>query len=348
MTRTPSRRRSDIKPIPFPVLIADIGGTNARLAILSQPHSPVRHFETVHTKDYPDFASAATAAVLDATAIMPKALLIALAGPINETTTKLTNADWVIDPQALCEELNLEVVVAFNDFEAQALALPQLSDDQLFKVGGGRPRPREPRVVLGPGTGLGVAALVYADRRYTPIGGEGGHVAMGPETERDYQIWPHIDRIGGRVSGEQLLCGNGLARIYRAIASADGKPDPTCVDGPAVSERLDAGDPIAEEAVELFLTYLGRLAGDLALVFLAKGGVYIGGGIAPRLIDRLESGAFRRAFEAKAPHEAIMRDIPTYVVTEPKPAVWGLAAIAQLPERFAIDLSHRRWTGDER
>lgn len=347
MTKTQSRRASDIQPIPFPVLIADIGGTNARLAVLSQPYSPLREFPTVSTADYPDFAAAATANVLDATAIMPKSLLIALAGPLDPSASKLTNADWVIDPKQIIEALNLETVVTFNDFEALALSLPHLSDDQMIKTGGGEPQSRSPRVVVGPGTGLGVAALVYADKRFTPIGGEGGHISLGPETERDFEVWQHLERVGGRISGEAVLSGNGLARLYRAIARCHGCPDDSCRSGPTVSERLAGGDPVAEETVDLFLEYLGRIAGDLGLIFLAKGGVYIAGGIAPRFAERFDRGAFRRGFEEKAPHAAILRQMPTYLITEPKPAVWGLSAVAQMPERFAIDLSERRWTASE-
>lgn len=346
MTKSPTRRASDIHPIPFPVLIADIGGTNARLSILSQPYSPMREFPTVHTSDFPDFATAAEKTVLDATAIMPKALLVALAGPLNANATKLTNADWVIDPERLREDLNLEVVITFNDFEALALSLPHLGDDQVQQIGGGVARTREPRVVLGPGTGLGVAALIYADRRFTPIGGEGGHVSLAPVSPRDFEVWPHIEPVGGRISGEAILSGDGLARLYRAVCRANGAPDDTCRSGPDVSVRLDQGDPVAEETVELFITYLGRLAGDLALVFLAKGGVYIAGGVGPRFRERFASGAFRKGFEEKAPHEAIMRQIPTFLITEPKPAVVGLSAVAQMPERFAIDLTHRRWSDE--
>jgi glucokinase len=343
MTRTPRRRTGDTAPVPFPVLIADIGGTNARFSILSEAHAPLRAFPLVRTADHPDFTTAATATVLDTTAIMPRALLLALAGPITGPRAKMTNADWVIDPEAIREALNLDTVVLFNDFEALALALPALKDDQLLTIGGGESEAREPRVVLGPGTGLGVAALIYSNRQYTPIAGEGGHVSVGPQSERDFAIWPHLQRHHGRITGEALLSGNGMARIYRAVALADGGDGDWCSHGAEVTLAAAEGDPVAREAVELFLTYLGRLAGDMALVFLAKGGVYIAGGIAPRLIDRFADSGFREAFEAKAPHRAIMTSIPTYVVTEPQPAVAGMASFATLPERFAVDLRGRRF-----
>lgn len=341
MTRPPSRRASDFPSIPYPVLIADIGGTNVRFAILSQPYSPLREFPTVQTTAFEDFASAASATVLDATAIMPRSLLIAFAGPISPSRVKLTNAHWVLEPDALKEDLNLETVVMFNDFEALALSLPSLDEHQLVPIGEGSNTARAPRLVVGPGTGLGVAALLYADQRYTPLAGEGGHISFGPSTERDFQIWPNIERMHGRVSAEALLSGNGLVRLYKAVARTEGKDDTVCRFGADVTARLDMGDEVAEEAVNLFQAYLGRVAGDLALVFLAKGGVYLAGGIAPRLAERFPTGPFRENFEAKAPHHEILSAIPTFLITEPKPAVWGLAALAQMPERFALDMTNR-------
>ncbi|MEM7695306.1 MAG: glucokinase [Pseudomonadota bacterium] len=343
MTQVLRRRANDIVPVPFPVMIADIGGTNARLAVLPDTHSKLRPFPTVQTAEYDGFAQAADAAVLDATAMMPRALLIALAGPLRDGPMKLTNASWVIDPAKLLHELHLETVIVFNDFEALSLSLPALEGDQIVQIGAGTAEPRQPRVVLGPGTGLGVAALVYGDQSYTPLAGEGGHTTMGPVTKRDLEIWPHLEGRGGRVSGECLLSGDGLVRIFRAVAAVEGVDPTACGVGADVTTRADQGDPVAREAVMLFLGYLGRLSGDLALVFMAKGGVYIAGGIPPRLAHYFEASAFRAEFEAKAPHEALMARIPTFLVTEPRPAVAGLATFATMPERFAIDLSGRRF-----
>jgi glucokinase len=345
MTPVPRRRSGDTAPLSFPVLIADIGGTNARFAVLPEAHSELRTFPMVRTADFPDLASAASATVLDTTSILPRSLLVAFAGPITGAAAKLTNADWVIDPEEVRRTLDLATVVTFNDFEALALSLPSLKDDQLHKVGGGEAVSREPRVVLGPGTGLGVAALVYSDRRFTPIAGEGGHISLGPESERDFEIWPNLERHHGRITGEALLSGNGMARLYRGVARARGGDGTWCRHGAEVTRAAEEGDPVAQETVELFLTYLGRVAGDLALVFLAKGGVYIAGGIAPRLVERFADGGFRTAFEAKAPHGGIMETIPTFVITEKQPAVTGMAGFATLPERFALDLRGRRFEG---
>ena len=342
-TTTRSRRTPDTPAIPFPVLIADIGGTNVRFAIMTEPLSPLKEFATVQTGDFNDFQSAATQVVLDTTAVLPRALLIALAGPAVGKELKLTNAHWVIEPERILADLALDVVIAFNDFEALALSLPSLRGEQLIQVGAGEPATRSPRVVVGPGTGLGVGALVYGDQCFTPIAGEGGHVALGPESERDFALWPHLERFHGRISAETLLTGDGLARIARGLCALDGGPSDWCRSGADVTVRAKEGDGVSGEAIDLFLTYLGRVAGDLALTFLAKGGVYLGGGVVPRFADRLAKSPFRAAFEAKAPHEAIMATIPTFLILEPRPSVAGMASFATMPERFAVDLTGRKF-----
>ncbi|MEM6761668.1 MAG: glucokinase [Pseudomonadota bacterium] len=345
MIKPQTRRAGDIAPVPYPALVADIGGTNVRFAVLMDAHSTPREFATIQTGKYESLSEAATVNVLDTTSVMPRSLLLALAGPVHAGPSKLTNADWVIDPETLLQDLNLETVITFNDFEALSLSLPALRYDQMMQVGGGAPQSRHPRVVLGPGTGLGVAALMFGDQRFRPVAGEGGHISFGPETARDFAIWPHIEKTEDRVTGETILSGDGLARIYRAVASAEGKDGSDCRKGEEVTSRADAGDPLAHEAIGLFLTYLGRLAGDLALLFLPKGGVYVAGGIAPRLTERFAASGFRAAFEAKHPHTAMLKEIPTFVVTEPRPALAGLAAFAIMPERFAVDLAGRRFEG---
>ncbi len=334
---------TNIAPIPFPVLIADIGGTNVRFAIQPAPDAPLHEFDTVATGAFADFTEAVRRTVHPAAAERPRSVLMAIAGPLLAGPMKLTNAEWVIDPTAIVRDLGLSTLITFNDFEALSLSLPSLRADQVMKIGGGTVNPRKPRLVLGPGTGLGVAALIYGDEAFTPLAGEGGHVTLGPESERDFAIWPHLERVGGRISAEALLSGNGLARLYRGLAASEGLDRSDCLSGADVTRRAEAGEALADEAIELFLVYLGRLAGDLALVFIPEGGVYIAGGIAPRLADRFETSGFRAAFENKAPHTAILSRVPTFLVTEPRPAVAGLAAFASLPRRFVIDLTSRRF-----
>ena len=329
------RPPQDSSSLPFPVLVADIGGTNARFAIIADAEGEITHFPAIRTADFPDPQTAIRAAVLPSAAVMPRSLAIAIAGPVGKAGGRLTNGRWGFTPAGLLEALALEEVLLLNDFEALALALPAIGRADLLKIGGGEPHPTGPRVVIGPGTGLGVAALVDAGRQLVPIAGEGGHVSFGPDTEEDLRIWPHLTRLHGRITGEALLSGPGLARIYGAVTASRGT-ESRLTTGEEVSAAALSGDPDATVAVECFATYLGRLAGDFALLFLARGGVFIGGGIAPRLIDQLASGAFRRAFDEKAPHAAIMREIPVFIILDERAALTGLAALARMPDRYCI------------
>jgi glucokinase len=193
---------------------------------------------------------------------------------------------------------------------------------------------------------LGVAGLVRTGESWLPVPGEGGHVDMGPRTARDYQIFPHIELLEGRISGEQILCGRGMVSLYRAICAAD-KITPVYSEPKQVTEAAFAGkDATAIETVELFATYLGRLAGDLALIFMARGGVYLSGGIAQKIITVLQDGSMRHAFDDKAPHSAFMKETPVFVVTHPLAAVAGLSAYALKPRSFALNLSGKRWRRD--
>jgi len=236
-----------------------------------------------------------------------------------------------------------------NDFEAQALAVVALGPEHREKIGGGEPDPNAARVVLGPGTGLGVAGLVRFGDRWIPVAGEGGHMDIGPRTPRDFQVFAHLDKLDGRISGEQILSGRGLLNTYRAVAAAgstaaaDGATQHFTTPAEITAAALGGTDAIAEEALELFVTCLGRTAGDLALVFKSQGGVYLTGGIAQKIVPALRAANFRAAFEDKAPHREMMSRIPVYVVTHPLAALSGLAAYACQPDRFGVATAGRRW-----
>ncbi|WP_075216245.1 glucokinase [Mongoliimonas terrestris] len=332
----------DLKALPFPVLFADIGGTNARFALLSDVHAALRHFANVETRAHATIEDALAAEVIDQTSMRPRSLIFAVAGPIGEERTPLTNCPWVVEPRALIDRFDLDHVILFNDFEALALALPALENKDLVAVGDALPPEEGTKIVVGPGTGLGAAGLVHAAHSWIPVPGEGGHIDLAPVTARDLQIWPHIDRVGERVSGETLICGSGMVRLYRAIAAADGVPAP--LGTPAeVTAAADAGDPLAAETLDLFATHLGRVAGSLALTFLAKGGVYLAGGIPPRIAAVLQKGGFRAAFEDKWPHGELLAAIPTAIIVHDRPALAGLVSFARTPTRFGVHLQGRHW-----
>lgn len=330
----------------LPVLIGDIGGTNARFALLIDAEAAPHEFPIVKTADFATIDEAIAATIAQAAPMRPRSTVLAVAGPVDGDEIPLTNCDWIVRPLRMLKELGLEEVVVVNDFEAQALAVAALGEEHLEQIGGEQPEPDASRVVLGPGTGLGVAGLVHARGIWIPVPGEGGHVDMGPRTERDFEIFPHIERIEGRISGEQMLCGRGLVNLYRAVARAD-KVEPRFSQPAEISSAgLSGSDRQAEEALDMFVTCLGRLAGDLALVFMSRGGVYLTGGIAQKIVPALKKGSFRAAFEDKAPHSAVLRQMPVYVITHPLAALAGLAAYARTPERFGVSIEDRHWIKD--
>lgn len=333
--------------LTFPVLIGDIGGTNARFAILADPAAEPLHLATVQTADFSTIDDAIRKAVLDGPAFRPRSAMLAVAGPVDGDEIELTNCDWVVRPRQMIANLGLDEVVVLNDFEAQALAVVALGPEHLQRIGGGEPEPGAGRVVLGPGTGLGVAGLVHARGIWVPVPGEGGHVDIGPRSARDFEVFPHIERIEGRISAEQMLCGRGLVNIYRAVAIADHVAPTLTTPAAITGAALSRSDPVAIEALDIFVTCLGRLAGDLALVFMSKGGVFLTGGIAQKIVPALKSGRFRTAFEDKAPHSALVRAMPVYVITHPLAPVIGLAAFAGQPARFGVETKGRRWRKGE-
>ncbi|MAU20291.1 MAG: glucokinase [Martelella sp.] len=331
------------QPLAFPILIGDIGGTNARFSLVVDPYAEPRDFPIVHTADFATIGDAIQAAVMDKSSLQPRSAILAVAGPIRGDEIPLTNCDWVVKPRDMIAHLGLVDVIVINDFEAQALAIANMPDEFREPIGDRPDKMLASRVVLGPGTGLGVAGLVHAEERWIPVPGEGGHIDVGPRTPRDYEVFPHIKTIEGRVAAEQILCGRGMVNLYNAICAADGI-EPKPYEPKDVSQHgLDGTDRQAAETLTLFATYLGRLAGDMAMVFMARGGVYLAGGISQKILPALKKPEFRAAFEDKAPHTKLLEAIPTYVVTHPLAALAGLSSFARTPTRFGLALDGRRW-----
>ncbi|QIA20980.1 glucokinase [Mesorhizobium sp. AA22] len=333
----------DDTALQFPVLIGDIGGTNARFSMVLDANSEPTEPQIVQTANFNTIDEAIQAAVLDRSSVRPNSAVLAVAGPVDSDEIPLTNCPWIVKPRKMFASLGLSDVVVLNDFEAQALAVVALGEEHMEKIGGDAPEPNVGRVVLGPGTGLGVAGLVHALNHWIPVPGEGGHMDIGPRSPRDFEVFVHIEKLDGRISGEQILSGRGLVNAYRAVAKADGKPAPFTTPAEVTAAALAKSDPVAEEALAMFVTCLGRTAGDLALVFMSRGGVFLTGGIAQKILPALKTGNFRAAFEDKAPHSELMRTMPVYVITHPLAALSGLAAYARNPSLFGVQTAGRRW-----
>jgi glucokinase len=339
--------KNDAASLPFPVLIGDIGGTNARFAIVTDGAQPLELFEPVATGDFPDIESAIERCVLANSRTRPRSALIDVAGPIVGDAVDLTNADWIVRPRETLSRIGLEAMVLLNDFEALAMALTALAPSDVVQIGGGEAVATGAKVVLGPGTGLGVGGLVHVDGGegglWAPVPGEGGHVELGPAEDDEFPIWQHVEREGGRISAEVLITGRGIVNLYRAVARSSSEEPRLTTPAAVTSAALDKSDPVAVRSMSLYVRLLGRIAGDVALTFMARGGAYVGGGIAPRILPILKAGEFRRAFEAKFPHEEVMASIPAFVIVGAHPALKGLAAFARTPSRFGVNLAGRRW-----
>jgi glucokinase len=330
--------------MPFPVLIGDIGGTNARFGLIPDRDAPLEIFKSVATGDFPTIEEAISASLAARPHVRPRSAIIDLAGPITSDAVPLTNAHWVIRPRDVIHRLGLEYVILLNDFEALALALTALRPEDLVATGGGEGGASGAKVVIGPGTGLGVGALIEAGGLWVPVPGEGGHVALGPDEPDEFPLWPNIEPEMGRISAEALLAGRGIVRLYRAVAKTAGRLPVFSDPADITKAALDRSNVDAVRTLTLYARFLGRLAGDMALVFMARGGAYVGGGIPPRILPFMRDGEFRRAFEKKAPHEDVMVEIPSYVIVGENPALQGLAAFARAPEQFGVNLTGRCWS----
>jgi glucokinase len=315
----------------FDGLVGDVGGTHARFALVdSQGH--IRHPRTFVSREFPSLDEV-IARYLSETAgrWRPPRAVVAVAGPVLDGEIEFTNLDWQISEGDLLAHFEFEAIRLINDFAAQALACPLLEADDLRPLG---PKLRSgsdcPMVVLGAGTGFGVAGLARGERGDLALSTEGGHAAFAPNDETEVEIWRRLNARYGRVSIERILSGPGLFELYRALAEIEGV-NAEIVDDRGLIEAAGAGDRLAGAAADRFCAILGSVAGDLALSFGARGGVFVSGGLAPRLADRLASSEFRARFEDKGRLTSYVRQIPTSLVLHPYPAIVGAArALAQM------------------
>jgi len=311
---------------PTPRLLGDIGGTNARFALVHADQQPITHELTLPTGQYPDLASAAQAYLQQVGQAQVQQACIAIANPIDGDVLKMTNNHWQFSIEATRQALGLDRLIMLNDWEAMAMAAPALQGRDLEQIGPGEPVADAPKGLIGPGTGLGVSSLVRSRRgEWVPIAGEGGHVSLSPTNPREADILRVLWQTYPHVSAERVISGMGLENLYRAICQLNGT-EPEALVAAQVSERgLAASDVACEEALACMCSLLGSTAANLALTLGARGGVYIGGGVIGRLGDYLARSGFRAAFEAKGRFAGYMQRIPTYVIRAEQPALIGCA-----------------------
>lgn len=315
----------------LPRLLADVGGTNARFAWQAGPGAPIEAQRTLPCADYPTIDAAIQAYLGGLDRPRPQVGAIAIANPVTGDQVRMTNHHWAFSIEALRQECGFDTLVVVNDFSALARSLPHLGE-QKRQVGGGAPVPDAPLGLLGAGTGLGVSGLIPSSAGWTALRSEGGHVSFSPVNDTEVAILQYAWREFEHVSSERLLSGAGVELIYRALSDRAGAPDSLAA--PEISRRALSGEcALCDEVLEAFCGMLGTAAGNLAITLGAQGGVYIGGGIVPRLGERFINSSFRRRFEQKGRFSAYLADVPTYVITAEYPAFLGVSAI--LSEKLA-------------
>jgi glucokinase len=323
------------------LLTGDIGGTNTRLALVecADGRCEIIREQRFESRRYDGLAPIVREFLLEGTAVAIESACFGVAGPVRETTrgpvVKITNLPWEIDGARLASDFRLRHVRLINDFQAVGYGIEALAAADFAVLQEGRPVEHGPRAVIGAGTGLGQGLLVWHEDHYRAIATEGGHTEFGPVDELQIELLRFLMRRDGHASYELVLSGSGLVRLYeflseRQPASSTVAQEMTREDPAAVITRraLDGSDALCGAALDLFVHIYGAQAGNLALTAGATGGVYIAGGIAPRILARLQDGAFMRAFNRKANMSHFVEAVPVRVVLHPQVGLFGAAAVA--------------------
>jgi glucokinase len=307
-------------------LVGDVGATNARFGLVS-PDGAVLHWRIHACENYPTIDDAITEYLGDRGGLpAPRQAAVAIASAVTGDRVAMTNHPWRFSIAALRARFGFERLEVINDFTAQALALPRLAPDQRMPVGGGSPAAGAPLAVLGPGSGLGVSGLVPCGAEWVALTGEGGHATMAPESDRESAVLDHMRRRFDHVSAERVLSGQGLVNLYTFLAEIGGIASKGYTPAQITDLGMRGADAVCAEATAMFCAMLGTVAGNLALTLGARGGVFVAGGIVPRLGSYFAKSPFRARFEAKGRFAPYLAAIPTYVVTYPLAAFLGCAA----------------------
>lgn len=304
------------------ILIADIGGTTSRAAFASFGGRP-QGIVTI-ANDSVDGPEGVLARALDGMTQRPRAAVLAIAAPVSGEEIALTNRNWCVRLPELSARFGISPIHAVNDFEALAWALPSLRGDDLQPIGDARDCPDGVKLVVGPGTGLGVAALVPTGSGLHVIASEAGHSSFGPAYPDEVPVFHRLMETGVPLSAEAVLSGSGLAALHGAM-----HPDTLKVKAEMIVRQARAGDRAARATIAMFVRLLGRFAGDMALTFRATGGVYIAGGVATGLGPLFDAQLFRAAFERHPPYEPMLKAMPTALITCEEPGLIGCVAVAE-------------------
>ena len=317
------------------ILLADIGGTNARFALSGGPDEAPLAMETVREFAVADFPSLADAArhYLQSVEAQASRGVFAVAGRVDGDEARITNHPWVISRSRTCAMLGFDSLTLINDFAAQAMAITLLRPEDVTVIGGATWTPPDGAdhrtyAVMGPGTGLGAGGLMIREGRAHPLESEGGHASFPPGTPEEIQILERLSAQFGRVSNERLICGPGLVNIHRALSEIAGE-DPGPMTPADVTHRAAEGDARCMRTLDVYCAVFGAIAGDLVLTMGAWDGVFLTGGLVPRILPALQHSGFRQRFEHKGRFSAAMSRVPTVAVLHPQAGLLGAAAFAR-------------------
>lgn len=306
-------------------LVGDIGGTNARFALADLDSLFIDRFAAYPCRNLPSLEAALRAYV----ATLPQKPLracLAVAAPLRSETVRMTNLNWTFTADSLRAASGIDDLRLINDFEAQARVLPHLQPDDLHRIGGGEPDEGLPKIVLGPGTGLGMAGLVHSGQGWVPVASEGGHVSFAAESDEELAIVRRMAAQFGRVSAERLISGPGLENVFGILAELRSSKKKAVSVAEIFALAADGQDAVASDTAEYFVKWLGRFAGDMALAYGAGGGVYIAGGIAPRVLNLLETGTFWQSFCDKGRMSRFLESVSLNVVIAGDAGLRGAAS----------------------
>lgn len=333
----------EAEPSNVNILAGDIGGTNVRLALYEATGERLDLLaeKSFASRDHPGFPEI-VARFLEGMARSVDRAAVGVAGPVVDGRCQVTNLPWIVDARALAQRFGWGGVWLLNDLEALAHGLAALAPGEFATLAPGAAGARGNRALIAAGTGLGQAGLYWDGERHWPFATEGGHAGFAPESELESELLGFLRPRLGRVGWENVLSGPGLANLFEFFLARSGAPEPawyreaTAAGDPpaAISAAAEAGQSFeANQALDLFVRLYGSEAGNLALKLNARGGLYLGGGIAPRLLDRLRSGAFLEAMRTKAPMRELLEAIPVRVVLHKSAALLGAARFATERER---------------
>lgn len=303
-------------------LVADIGGTNARFALLVADGLPAK-VRVLECAAYPDIGTAIRTYLAGVGVMQATAAVIAIANPVTGDHVAMTNHHWSFSVRTLKTELGLASLTVINDFAALAASLPYLATEDLVQVGGDAAISGEPIGALGPGTGLGVAGLIQTGSGWHPLPGEGGHVTLAAANAFEADMIAALRHRWGHVSAERVLSGPGLAALREAMAAMRHEVVEPISSAEITRRALAGGDALCHETLMAFCAMLGTVAGNLALTLGARGGIYLGGGILPQLGDFFVRSPFRSRFEGKGRFAGYLAAIPCYVIHAQQPALIG-------------------------